>query len=38
MLVAVGLVLATDQDPGTFDTLHDGPIVSVPPGPNACAV
>lgn len=35
--VAVGLVFATDQDAGTFDTLYDGAIVSVTPGANACA-
>ena len=35
--VAVGLVFATDQDAGAFDTLFEGGIVSITPGTNACA-
>jgi len=35
--VAVGVVFASDKDAGTFDTLYDGPVVSVTPGTNACA-
>ncbi|MGV8976893.1 MAG: hypothetical protein ACOH17_02505 [Cellulomonas sp.] len=34
--VAVGLVFASDKDAGTFDTLYDGPVVSVTPGTNTC--
>jgi hypothetical protein len=35
--VAVGLAFASDKDAGTFNTLYDGPVVSVTPGTNACA-
>ena len=35
--VAVGLVFASDQDAGAFNTLFGGSIVSVTPGTNACA-
>ena len=35
--VAVGLVFASDEDAGTFDSAHHEPVVSVTPGTNACA-